>query len=86
MQRKPSRLAAVAVALPLLLGACGDTRIERTGSGAVAGGVAGGLTGFVCCGNPGHNAGQGAVIGAAIGALIGFLLDHPIIFDDGYRH
>lgn len=74
-------------AIPLLMSvlltltACGDTRIERAGSGAVIGGVGGAAVGGICCRDPIDNFGKGAIIGAAIGALVGFLVNRPLFFD-----
>ncbi len=65
----------------LLLTACGDTRIERAGSGAVIGGVVGGGIGAVCCADPLHGFGVGAAIGAASGAAIGAISNKPLFFN-----
>ena len=81
-------------AAALTLSACGETRAERAGSGAVIGGVTGFAVGAVCCANPpagikagtliGAGAGAlvgalgGAGIGAATGGLLGYLLDHGL--------
>ena len=58
-----SLLAAV-----LLLSACGETRLERAGSGAVIGGTIGFGVGAVCCMNPPAGIGLGTAIGAGVGA------------------
>ena len=71
----------VILSLSLLLTACGDTRLERAGSGAVVGGAAGFATGGVCCRDPGNGATNGFFIGAVVGAIIGALLDDSLIFN-----
>jgi hypothetical protein len=70
----------LAVSVALLLSGCGDTRLERAGTGAVAGAATGAAAGALCCGHPLQDAGEGAVIGAAVGAIIGVVIDHPLFF------
>ncbi|MFM9889537.1 MAG: hypothetical protein ACKVOE_02675 [Rickettsiales bacterium] len=82
---KRKTLLSLLLASSLTLTACGDTRFERAGSGAIIGGAAGGASGVICCGNPLDSGAAGLIIGAAVGALIGFIINHPLIFDDGYR-
>lgn len=65
----------------LALTACGETRMERAGSGAIIGGTTGAVVGLVCCGDPIDGATAGLYIGAASGALIGALLDEPLFMD-----
>ena len=65
----------------LALSACGNTRYERAGSGAVIGGGIGLAGGGLCCGNPSNDGATGFFVGAAVGALIGFILNHPLFFD-----
>lgn len=65
----------------LLLSGCGETRIERAGSGAVIGGVTGFAVGTVCCGNPPAGMGLGAAIGAGVGAVTGALLSEPLFMN-----
>lgn len=79
------KLLSLLLASSLVLNACGDTRLERAASGAIVGGAAGGASGVICCNNPLDSGAAGLIIGAAVGALIGFILNHPLIFDDGYR-
>lgn len=74
-------IRVVIVCLPFLLSACGETHIERAGSGAVIGGVTGFIVGALCCADPHDGAAAGAAIGAASGALIGVILPEPIFFD-----
>lgn len=78
------RQIAIALTLCFLLNACGDSRIERTGSGAAIGAGIGIASGFLCCKNPGEGTQNGLIIGVAVGALIGFLLDEPLFFN--YHH
>lgn len=68
----------VLVALPLLT-ACGETRVERVGSGAVIGGTVGAAAGALCC--LGSGVGAGALIGASAGAITGAVLDEPLFFN-----
>lgn len=63
----------------LLLGGCGESRIERAGSGAVIGGVTGGAVGALCC--IGTGVGAGAAIGAGAGALVGAALSEPLFMN-----
>ena len=74
---------ALGVAACLVLTACGDSRIERAGSGAAIGAGIGVGTGFVCCQNPGKGTQNGLIVGVIAGALIGFLIDSPIFFNSG---
>jgi hypothetical protein len=74
------RHLALLVCACLLLNSCGDTRIERTGSGAAIGAGAGIVSGFLCCKDPG-DARPGMFIGAAVGALIGLLINEPLFFN-----
>ncbi len=69
----------------LLLNACGNTRLERVGSGAAIGGGIGFASGAVCCQDPPNGIKNGFFIGAAVGALIGLMLDHPLFFDTSSR-
>lgn len=64
-----------------LLTACGDTRVERAGSGAVIGGVTGLAVGIICCGDPFDGAQIGGLIGAAGGAALGALTPRPLFFN-----
>jgi len=73
-------LSLVSVSL-LLLSGCGDTRLERAGSGAVIGGVAGIAVGTICCSDPFHGAQVGGLIGAAGGAAIGAISNKPLFFN-----
>jgi hypothetical protein len=74
------------IAIPLLLSstlwlnACGDSTLERVGSGAVIGGAGGFAAGGICCHDPANDA-AGFFIGAAVGAIIGLVLDHPLFFN-----
>lgn len=79
------RNIAALVSIAFLLNACGDTRLERTGSGAVAGAVSGAAIGFVCCQRAGEGAAPGLFIGMAVGALIGLMLDEPLFFNPDRR-
>lgn len=72
---------ALLLCASLLLNACGGSRIERTGSGAVVGGGIGLAGGYLCCQKPGDGAASGLLIGMAVGALIGFILDEPLFFN-----
>lgn len=65
----------------LLLSACGDTRLERAGSGAVIGGTIGFGVGAVCCMNPPAGIGLGTAIGAGVGAVTGALLSEPLFMN-----
>lgn len=65
----------------LLLSACGETRAERAGSGAVIGGVTGFAVGAVCCANPPAGIKAGTLIGAGAGALVGALLSEPMFMN-----
>lgn len=65
----------------LLLSACGYTRLERAGSGAVVGGITGGVVGALCCADPPHGILVGSYVGAAGGAAIGALLPEPVFQD-----
>ena len=67
--------------LPLLLAGCGDTRLERAGSGAVIGGTIGLGVGFICCGDPFVGPKVGGAIGAAVGGVTGAILEEPLFFD-----
>lgn len=64
-----------------MLTGCGDTRLERAGSGAVIGGVAGLAVGTICCGDPFDGAQLGGLIGAAGGAAIGAISPRPLFFN-----
>jgi len=79
--RRARRALACAVASCLFLSACGESRLERAGSGAAIGAGIGVASGFVCCQNPGRGTEAGLIIGVAAGALIGFLIDSPIFFN-----
>ncbi|MES2985317.1 MAG: hypothetical protein V4735_09040 [Pseudomonadota bacterium] len=74
------RHCAMLLATLLSVSACGDTRLERTGSGAAIGGGIGVASGFLCC-DAGKGAQSGLFIGMAVGALIGFLVEHPLFFN-----
>jgi hypothetical protein len=78
MRGRPTLLL---LALPLMLAGCGESRLERAGSGAVIGAVAGGAIGALCCADPLDGAGAGAAIGAAGGAAIGAISDRPLFFN-----
>lgn len=69
------------VAATLVLSACGESRLERAGSGAVIGGVTGFAVGTVCCGNPPAGMGLGLAIGAGVGAVTGALLSEPLFMN-----
>lgn len=84
LQHARRALIPLILSATLLLSACGNTRIERTGSGAAIGGGIGLVGGGICCQDP-SNAAPGFFIGAAVGALIGLLLDHPLFFDTSSR-
>ena len=75
---RPSLLLMCAL---LMLAGCGDTRLERAGSGAVIGGVAGLAVGTLCCGDPFDGAQLGGLIGAAGGAAIGTISPRPLFFN-----
>ncbi len=77
------RFASIALLLTaaLSLSACGETRLERAGSGAVIGGVIGGGVGAVCCMNPPAGIKAGALIGAGTGAVVGALLSEPLFMN-----
>ncbi len=75
------RPAALLLTLCLLLNACGDSRLERTGSGAAIGGGIGLASGFLCCHDAGTGAEHGLFIGMAVGAIIGLILDEPLFFN-----
>lgn len=77
------RILALVFGACLMLNGCGDSRIERAGSGAAIGAGIGIASGFVCCNNPGQGTQNGLIIGAAAGALIGFLIDSPLFFNSG---
>ena len=66
-------------AASLALSGCGDTRLERTGSGAVTGAGIGFTAGFLS--GPAENTGTGLFVGMALGALVGYLLDEPIFMN-----
>ena len=70
-------------AVSLALGGCGDTRLERTGSGAVTGAGIGFTAGFLS--GPAENTGTGLFVGMALGALVGYLLDEPIFMNSRKR-
>lgn len=74
---KPRLTALLGLCSLVVLSGCGETRIERVGSGAVIGGAVGTGVGFACCINPG----AGLAIGAASGAVVGGLLSEPIFFN-----
>ncbi len=74
------RLPAILLSA-LLLAGCGETRIERVGSGAVIGGVAGFAVGTVCCGNPPAGMKAGTLIGAGTGAVVGAMLSEPLFMN-----
>lgn len=65
----------------LLLSACGDTRVERAGSGAVIGAATGFAVGAVCCMDPPHGMLVGTYVGMGVGALTGALLSEPLFFN-----
>ena len=67
----------------LALNACGDSRLERAGSGAAIGAGAGIATGFLCCQDPGQGTQNGLIVGAIAGALIGYIIDSPLFFNSG---
>ena len=67
---KKALLLAGAVSSALFLSGCGETRQERTLSGAVVGGTAGALIGGAATGRAG-GAVAGGLIGAAAGGIIG---------------
>jgi hypothetical protein len=67
--------------LPLLLTACGDTRLERAGNGAMIGGITGFAVGGLCCADPPHGLLVGTYVGAAAGAAVGALLPRPIFMN-----
>lgn len=73
------RILAPLSAIMLALSGCGDTRLERAGSGAVTGSAIGYGVGFVS--GPGENTATGLFVGMAIGALIGALLDEPLFMN-----
>lgn len=75
------RFTPMIVACALLLSGCGDTRVERAGSGAVIGGVTGFAVGAVCCMNPPAGIAAGTAIGAGVGAVTGALLSEPLFFN-----
>ena len=75
-----ARFSAI-LAIPLLLAGCGDTRLERAGSGAVIGGTVGFAVGAVCCMNPPAGIPVGTAIGAGAGAIVGALLSEPLFFN-----
>ena len=79
------RNIALLLSVSLLLTACGDSRLERTGSGAAIGAGIGLGSGYLCCQNPGKGAEAGLFIGMAVGALIGFILDEPLFFNNSSR-
>lgn len=64
-------LGIVAVSLPLLLAACGDTTEDRALSGAGIGAASGAVIGAVT----GIGPGAGALIGGAVGATAGAVTD-----------
>ena len=64
---KPGFLQLSALALPFVLGACGET----TGDRAVSGAGLGAGTGAVLGAATGGNAGAGALIGGAVGGIGG---------------
>ncbi len=65
----------------LLLSACGESRLERAGSGAVIGGVTGFAVGTVCCANPPAGMMWGTAIGAGVGAVTGAILSEPLFMN-----
>lgn len=65
----------------ILLGGCGDSRMERAGSGAAIGAGVGIAVGAVCCADPFHGAAVGGLIGGASGAAVGAILDRPLFFN-----
>lgn len=65
----------------LLLSACGESRLERAGSGAVIGGVTGIAVGAVCCMDPFNGAAIGGAIGAGAGAITGAILSEPLFMN-----
>lgn len=70
----PALLAAA-----LVLSACGESRLERAGSGAVIGGTIGAGVGALCC--IGTGVGAGALIGAGAGAVVGGVLSEPLFMN-----
>ena len=78
------RQIAVLLSVCLLLNACGNSRIERAGSGAAIGAGVGVTSGFLCC-NAGDGAQNGLIIGVVLGALIGYIIDEPLFFNSHNR-
>lgn len=76
-----TRAYALLCASLLILGGCGDTRVERAGSGAVIGGTIGFGVGAVCCMNPPAGIKAGTLIGAGVGAAVGALLSEPLFLN-----
>lgn len=74
------RLLALLSAL-LLVSACGESRIERAGSGAAIGATIGLGVGMVCCGDPFVSPKVGGLIGAGVGGVTGALLSEPLFFN-----
>lgn len=75
------RASIALLATALVLSACGESRLERAGSGAVIGGTIGFGVGTVCCGNPPAGMGIGTAIGAGVGAITGALLSEPLFMN-----
>ena len=69
--RRKMGLGIVALGLPLLLAACGDTTEDRALSGAGIGAAGGAIIGAVT----GIGPGAGALIGGAVGATAGAVTD-----------
>lgn len=74
-------LIPVLMSALLVTSGCGDSRLERAGSGAAIGAGTGLVIGGLCCGDPGDHGVRGFYVGAGVGALIGLLLNHPLFFD-----
>ena len=75
------RRIALVLTVMLMLSACGDSRLERTGSGAAIGAGVGYAGGALCCGDPGGSGQSGLFIGMVVGALVGYLVDEPLFFN-----
>lgn len=66
-----------------MLTACGGSRLERAGSGAVMGAGTGMMVGYAASSSDSRGNGieAGLFIGMAVGALIGYLLEEPILMN-----